>query len=245
MNMRMTPFRHWSLNAKLITVYSLTIFIPVLIVTMLGFQRYNDNWRQKVGQYGLNLTDQVSRNLDTYLQQIDRLSMTFYLDVWDNLSLNPDRSNPKDVIMEKVTVDQALKNILVVLPFSDILGVYWIGDGEVRYSQYGNGAWIDHSDFAGREWYKEALLKDGRGVLIPPYPPGNGSADTYVFSYARSIVNVKNRQSYGVLLFDVSMDGLRQIAGEMKSDAAGTMILLDRDRRIVYHPMTFPPNSIG
>ncbi|OMF32273.1 hypothetical protein BK133_14720 [Paenibacillus sp. FSL H8-0548] len=236
MRLRIVPFRNWNLNTKLISVYLLTIFIPVIIVTLLGFYRYNENLKQKVGEYGLNLTDQVSKSLDTYIQQIDRLSLTFYLDVWENLSLTPDRSNPKDVFMEKVSVDRALKSILVVIPFSDILGVYWINDGEVLYSQYGNGDWIDHSDFEQRDWYSETLKADGKGVLIPPYLSQNQSANEFVFSYARSIVNVKNRQSYGVLLFDVSMNGLRDLVGNMKSKSAGTMIILDREGKVVYHP---------
>lgn len=249
MKLRIIPFRNWNLNAKLISVYSLTIFIPVFIVTLLGFNRYNDNLKMKVGEYGLNLTDQVSKNLDTYIQQIDRLSLTFYLDVWDNLSLNPDRSNPKDVFMEKVSVERALKSILVLIPFSEILGVYWINDGEVLYSRYGNGEWIDHSDFMDKTWYHETLKMDGKGVLVPPYPPHNDSANAYVFSYARSIVNVKNRQSYGVLLFDISMNGLKELADNMKSQSAGTMIILDRENNVVYHPDSarigspFPLNS--
>ncbi len=236
MKLRVVPFRNWNLNAKLISVYSLTIFIPVIIVTLLGFNWYNDNLKQKVGEYGLNLTDQVSKSLDTYVQQIDRLSLTFYLDVWDNLKLNPDRSNPKEVFMEKISVNRALRSLLVVIPFSNVIGVYWINGGEVLYSEYGNGQWIDHSDFARQDWYKEVMEKDGKGVLVSPYPSHNGSSNEYVFSYARSIVNVNNRQSYGVLLFDISMDGLKDLAGNMKSKSAGTMIILDGEGKVVYHP---------
>lgn len=234
MKLRIVPFRDWNLNSKLISVYSLTIFIPVIIVTLLGFDRYNDNLKLKVGEYGLNLTDQVSKNLDTYIQQIDRLSLTFYLDVWENLSLNPDRSNPKEVLMEKVSIDRALRSIMVVIPFSDVLGAYWINGGEVFYSQYGNGEWIDHSDFEQQDWYREALKRDGKGVLVSPYPSQNN--DQYILTYARSIVNVQNRQSYGVLLFDISMDGLRDLVGKMKSKSAGTMIILDNEGKLVYHP---------
>ncbi|QJD85434.1 sensor histidine kinase [Cohnella herbarum] len=234
MKLRIVPFRDWNLNSKLISVYSLTIFIPVIIVTLLGFDRYNDNLKLKVGEYGLNLTDQVSKNLDTYIQQIDRLSLTFYLDVWENLSLNPDRSNPKEVLMEKVSIDRALRSIMVVIPFSDVLGAYWINGGEVFYSQYGNGEWIDHSDFEQQDWYREALKRDGKGVLVSPYPSKNN--EQYILTYARSIVNVQNRQSYGVLLFDISMDGLRDLVGKMKSKSAGTMIILDNENKVVYHP---------
>lgn len=236
MKLRIVPFRNWNLNAKLVFVYTLTIFIPVFIVTLLGFNRYNDNLKMKVGEYGLNLTDQVGKNLDNYVQQLDRLSLTFYLDVWDNLNLDPDRSNPKEVFMEKVSVDRALRSIMSIIPFSDVLGVYWITGGEVRYSQYGNGSWIDHSDFANQAWYLEAVEKDGKGVLAPPYLTRYGSGDKYVFSYARSIVNVKNRQSYGVLLFDISMKGLESIAKDMKSSSAGTMLILDSGSNVVYHP---------
>lgn len=234
--LRIVSFRNWNLNAKLISIYSLTIFIPVAIVTLISFNHYNANLQNKVGEYGLNLTDQVSKNLDTYIQQIDRLSLTFYLDVWDNLELNPDRSNPKDILREKTSVNRALRSILVVLPYSDIVGAYWIKDGEVLYSQYGNGNEVDHGNFAEQEWYREVVKRDGKGVLIPPYHSGIAAPNEIVFSYARSIINVNNRQPYGVLLFDFSMKGLESVVQDMKSKSAGTMIILDDKGKIVYHP---------
>ncbi|MDI4650050.1 cache domain-containing sensor histidine kinase [Cohnella hashimotonis] len=236
MNPRPFPIREWNLNAKLISLYSVTIIVPVILLTMFGFQRYNENLQRKVGEYGLSLTDQVSKNLDTYVQQIDRMASTFYLDVWDTISPKIDRGNPADAFREKVMVDRALRNILLAIPFSDLLGAYWIGDGQVMYSQYGTGEWIDHTGFEEAGWYEQVLKMDGKGLLIPPYKVNTRSGEKFVLSYARSIVNVSNRQSYGVLLLDFSTDGLKDLTENLKSSAAGTLFILDGSGRIAYHP---------
>ncbi|WP_176444755.1 cache domain-containing sensor histidine kinase [Paenibacillus herberti] len=236
MKLRTFWFREWNLNAKLISAYSITIIIPVIALTLLGYQHYNKNLQKKVGEYGLSLSDQVSKNLDTYIQQIDRMASTFYLDVQDDIGGQLEPRTPSDTFREKVMIDRALRNIVLAIPFSDLDGAYWIADGEVLYSQYGTGNWVDHSGFAQEDWYKRVLQMDGEGMLIPPYKLAAKPEDEYVFSYARSIVNVSNRKSYGVLLLDFSLKGLAEMTDNSKSPSAGTLFVLDETGKIVYHP---------
>ncbi|SDS02870.1 Sensor histidine kinase YesM [Paenibacillaceae bacterium GAS479] len=236
MKLRTFWFREWNLNAKLISAYSITIIIPVIALTLLGYQHYNENLQKKVGEYGLSLSEQVSKNLDTYIQQIDRMASTFYLDVQDDIGGQFEPRTPSDTFREKVMIDRALRNIVLAIPFSDLDGAYWIADGEVLYSQYGTGNWIDHSEFAQEDWYKRVLQMDGEGMLIPSYKLASKPKDEYVFSYARSIVNVSNRKSYGVLLLDFSLKGLAEMTDNSKSPSAGTLFILDEQGRIVYHP---------
>lgn len=228
--------RDWTLNTKLISVYSVTIIISVIALTLLGFQHYNANLQKKVGEYGLSLTDQVRKNLDTYIRQIDLMTSTFYLDVRDSLGKEVDRGNPAEAFREKVMIDRALRNTILAIPFSELLGAYWIKDGQVLYSQYGTGDWIDHTGFQEAGWYDRVLQMDGKGLLISPYKVNTRTGEAYVFSYARSIVNVDNRQSAGVLLLDFSVKGLEEITDNVKSSSAGTLFILDENGHIAYHP---------
>lgn len=232
---RLVRFRDWNLDKKLIFVYASMVIIPVIIVTLLGFQRYHDNLTERVSEYGLNLADQISTNLDNYIQQIDRLSMTFYLDGVDGLT---GKQDPMSAYTEKIAVDRALRNIMLIIPFQDIEGIYWIRDGEVQYSQFGSGKWTDHSSFAAEGWYAQVLEADGRGVVIPPYRPlaTGGVREQYIFSYARSIVNVSNRNPYGVLLIDITTNFLHSLLTESKIQTSSTLSIVDGDGKIIYHP---------
>lgn len=254
--LRGISFFNWGLDKKLIFVYALMIVIPIIIVTFLGFQRYQEYLTERVSEFGLNLTDQISENLDNYIQQIDRLSMTFYLDGVDGLRGKPD---PMNVYAEKIAVDRALRNIMFIIPFQDIEGIYWIREGEVQYSQYGYGRWIDHSSFKDEGWYDEVLAADGKGIIIPPYRPQfahglsatNATDEHYIFSYARSIVNVSNRVPYGVLLIDITTDNLYELLNDAKIKTSSTLFIVDDDGTIIYHPDTdyitsnFPPTLNG
>ncbi|MCM3747024.1 sensor histidine kinase [Paenibacillus pasadenensis] len=235
-------YKEWNLNAKLISAYSITIIIPVIVLTLLGYNHYNENMQKKVGEYGLSLSDQVSKNLDTYIQQIDRMASTFYLDVRESIGGKVDRENPSNAFREKVMVDRALRNTILAIPFSDLAGAYWIADGEVLYSQYGTGSWVDHSGFQQADWYEKVLELDGKGLLIEPYQVTMGSEQKYVFSYARSIVNIANRQSYGVLLLDFSLESMAELMDNSKSSSAGTLFVVDGQGRVVYHP---DPDRMG
>ncbi|MCU6711039.1 sensor histidine kinase [Paenibacillus sp. J5C_2022] len=231
------PFREWGLDRKLVGVYAVMIILPVLMVTLLGFQRYEQNLTERVSEFGLNLTDQISANLDNYIRQIDRLSMTFYLDGVEGLS---GKKDPMDLYNEKIAIDRALRNMMLIIPFQNIEGIYWIHDNDVQYSQYGSGKWIDHSGFRDEDWYGEVLAADGKGIVIPPYRSkyANGIADndTYIFSYARSIINVSNRVPYGVLLIDLSTEYLYELLNEAKIKTSSTLFIVDEKGTIIYHP---------
>ncbi|QNK60261.1 sensor histidine kinase [Paenibacillus sp. PAMC21692] len=227
-------FRDWNLDKKLFSVYALMIIIPVIVVTMLGFQRYHENLTERVGEYGLNLTDQIGLNLDNYIRQIDRLSMTFYLDGIDGLTENKD---PMHVYTEKIAVDKALRNMMLIIPFQDIEGIYWIRDKEVQYSQYGSGQQVNHDDFAADGWFDRVIAADGGGVIIPPYRPltGNNEKGDYIFSYARSIVNVSTRNPHGILLIDVSMEFLHELLTETRMPSSPNLFIVDQNGEIIYH----------
>ncbi|MFX3635983.1 MAG: sensor histidine kinase [Candidatus Pristimantibacillus sp.] len=237
--LRLARFRDWSLDKKLICVYALCIIIPVYIVTLLGFQRYHDNLTTRVSEFGLNLTDQISTNLDNYILQLDRLSLAFYLDGVDGLT---GKKDPMNVYNEKIAVDRALRNMMQIIPIHDVEGIYWVSDGEVQYSQYGSGKLVNHSGFIDEGWYDRVIAADGRGVIVPPYQPRyvveNSQSNPYIFSYARSIVKVANRNSYGVLLIDVSMDYIHKLLSETKIKTSSTLFIVDESGTIVYHPQT-------
>ncbi|OUS75819.1 hypothetical protein B1748_15435 [Paenibacillus sp. MY03] len=227
-------FRDWNLDKKLFSVYALMIIIPVIVVTILGFQRYHENLTERVGEYGLNLTDQIGLNLDNYIRQIDRLSMTFYLDGIDGLTENKD---PMHVYTEKIAVDKALRNMMLIIPFQDIEGIYWIRDKEVQYSQYGSGQQVNHDDFAADGWFDRVIAADGGGVIIPPYRPLTGKKEKgdYIFSYARSIVNVSTRNPHGILLIDVSMEFLHELLTETRMPSSPNLFIVDQNGEIIYH----------
>lgn len=227
-------FKDWNLDKKLFFVYALMIIIPVIVVTFLGFQRYHENLTERVGEYSLNLTDQIGLNLDNYIRQIDRLSMTFYLDGIDGLT---ERKDPMHVYTEKIAVDKALRNMMLIIPFQDIEGIYWIRDKEVQYSQYGSGQHVNHDDFAADGWFDRVIAADGGGVIIPPYRPlsAKNERGDYIFSYARSIVNVSTRNPHGVLLIDVSMKFMHELLTESKIQTSSNLFIVDQNGEIIYH----------
>lgn len=242
-------FWNWSLDKKLVFFYALMIIIPITVVTLFGFQRYEKNLTDRVSEFGLNLTDQISRNIDNYLNQIDHLSMTFYFEGTEGFRV---KNDPMNIYTEKKTIDRAMRNMMLVIPFHDIEGIYWVREGEVEYSQYGSGKWNDHSDFKETGWYDKVLAADGTGVIIPPYhpnyavvsPPGiaggksQAAGESYIFSFARSIVNVKTRIPYGVLLIDLSTDSLHKLLNETKVKTSSSLFIVDESGQIIYHPDT-------
>lgn len=230
-------FGRMGLSQKLALIYSLMIMLPVIIVTWLGFQQYANTLKEKVSISNSDMLHQLTKNLDTYLMQLDRLSLSFYLDVGiENLVEKQHPPTPQHMYHEKLVIDRALKNIILSIPFQDIAGVYWIGRNNVLYSQYGSGPVVDHSNFYNDPLYRKVLKSDGKGIFLPTTRIQSGTSNDYIFSYARSMVDVYYRQSAGVLLIDISLKGIEDIVKDSTGNDNGLKVIVDEDNRYIYHP---------
>ncbi|MFD0693164.1 sensor histidine kinase [Paenibacillus sp. GCM10027628] len=230
-------FRDWSMVKKLNALYTLMILLPVVVVTLLGFQRYNENLKKKVGDFDLQLLAQIGRNVDNYLKELDRISLSIYLE--DDLPEISSRKNDLGSVsefQEKVSIDKAMK-ILMRASLKDIMGAYLFKDGRI-FSQYGSGPNVDYSSFTRDPWFEHVLAADGKGLLMPTHSIRNGSeSGPFVFSYARSLIDVSNHQSFGVLLIDVSIEGLADILQQVEHGQKGQLFITDSEGQIIYHPI--------
>ncbi|UKS27948.1 sensor histidine kinase [Paenibacillus sp. HWE-109] len=231
-------FRDWSMVKKLNVLYTLMILLPVVVVTLLGFQRYNENLKKKVADFDLQLLGQIGRNVDNYLEELDRISLSIYLE--DNLetmsSRNKDLGSASE-FQEKVSLDKAMK-ILMRSSLKDIMGAYLFKDSSI-FSQYGSGPNVDYSNFTRDPWYDKVLAADGKGLLIPSHQIRNHTKPApYVFSYGRSLIDVNKHESFGVLLIDVSIQGLADILQQVEHGQKGQLFITDKEGRMIYHPVT-------
>ena len=228
---------NWGLGKKLILMYSLMIILPVLVVTLLGFQRYNDNLTEKVGNFSDDLIDQLSTNIDTYLNQISNLSLSFYLnDGVKELIGSENASTPNVEYQKKITIDRVLRNLLVMTSLQDILGAYWISDNGTMYSQYGSGLQIDYSKFNETAEYQKVLNADGKGVLLPTRRILTGTSNDFAYSYARSIIDAPRKNSVGVLMIDISLNELGKMIQASGKASLGVKVIVDADNNLIYHP---------
>ncbi|MCD9023645.1 cache domain-containing sensor histidine kinase [Cohnella silvisoli] len=234
---RRFAFRDWGMGKKLTVLYTLMILLPVIVVTLLGFQRYYDNLKGKMGDLSLQLLDQVGRNIDNYLQEIDRISLTFYLNE-DDLKVIADggkETSPTLDYEKKISINRTMNSIMRA-SLKDIMGAYLFQDGKV-FAQYGSGFYVDYSNSTKEAWFADALKGDGKGILIPTHRIDvPGEHEKYALSFARSLINITNHKSFGVLMMDIGMDTIADIMNPIGNNNGEVLFIVDGNGHIIYHP---------
>ncbi|WP_162463257.1 sensor histidine kinase [Paenibacillus psychroresistens] len=227
-------FQNWNLDKKLILLYTLMILLPVLVITFLGFQRYSENMKQNTGEFSIELLNQLGKNLDNYLKELDRISISFALDtgVKDALKKNQEYT-AVEKFNDKILIDKALMNIVLV-PYKDVLGTYLFkADGEI-FSRYGSGQQVDYSHFLEDPWYKKVLEAEGKGIFLPTYSLNGLDNQEHAFTFMRSVIDVVKNQSVGVFRMDINLDGLSDIFSNVLTGIQQQLFLVDAEGNIVY-----------
>jgi two-component system, sensor histidine kinase YesM len=228
-------FQNWNLDKKLILMYTLMIILPVLVITFLGFQRYSENMKEKAGEFSIELLNQLGKNLDNYLKELDRISLSFALDTGVKDALHSKQEyTPTEKYIDKILIDKALMNIVLV-PYKDVMGTYLFkADGEI-FSRYGSGQQIDYSHFLQDPWYKKVLEAEGRGIFLPTYSlKSKGSQEVHAFTFIRSVIDVVKNQSVGVFRMDINLNGLSEIFSNVLSGTQQELYLVDGEGIIIY-----------
>ena len=114
-----------SIKHKLLLMISILILLSVSVVTVLTYQHYRTDLVEQSTRNTQKLLDQLSINLDTYLDEVFRLCLSPYYNrqVMDTIESKPVTSAEK--LKKQRTIEDYLAAVLM-LPRSDILRAHII-----------------------------------------------------------------------------------------------------------------------
>ena len=114
-----------SVKHKLLLMISILILLSVSVVTVLTYQHYRTDLIEQSTRTTQELLDQLSINLDTYLDEVFRLCLSPYYNrqVMDAIESKPGNSAEK--LKKQRTIEDYLAAVLM-LPRSDILRAHII-----------------------------------------------------------------------------------------------------------------------
>ncbi|BBI35990.1 sensor histidine kinase [Cohnella abietis] len=215
-------------------MYTLMILMPMLVVTFFGFQTYSSNMKERASDFSLELLNQLGKNVDHYFNELDRISLTFSMDSGVEKALLPSGKSAFEQYQDKMMIDKALMDIVLV-PFQDVIGTYFINPNGDIFSRYGSGQQVDYGNFRNESWYKEALEAEGKGVLIPTYYLRSiEGREELSFSFVRSLIDVSKNQSAGIFRMDISLNGLSEVFSSVGGGTEQELLIVDSQGHIIY-----------
>lgn len=229
-------YKNWTISFKLIYTTALLIFCSIFLVSFLSYIKYKNDFKIQSAENVQQTIEQVSLNIDTYLDDLFRLSLSPYYndDVIDALDkkISDDDLNFLNRIR---TVENFLDQMLII-PRDDILRVFIITiDGDIYKSERVTST-IDQSvDYKNFNWYKE-VLEIQKPIFVPSHleqiikNPKN-----IVFSVVNIVRStIKLDRILGVIKVDANYDGIKSICNRVDMGKNGGLFIIDGNRNIIF-----------
>lgn len=233
----MRPFkayRDWSLKSKLLIMISSLLTAAVLVVVTLNYVRYSSYLtKQTVGQTQ-QIIEQIGINVNTYMDELFRLSMSPYYDdtVMQELEINADTDEKQ---LDKCRRIEEFLGSVMILPRNEILRVYILTDEGIYSNEKTPYNSMDVQDYSRTDWYQQAKTTQEQ-IFIPVHmEPVFGEKGTLIFSIVRGLRSKKdNNRVLGVIKVDASYDGIKSICDKVKLSTGSSLLILDDDLNVIY-----------
>ncbi|KKO52860.1 sensor histidine kinase [Paenibacillus sp. DMB20] len=232
-----------SLRSKLTLVYALTIVTPFAVLAFaLPFyaQHVLTKDTEKLTEGTLHA---VAGNIETYLDDLERLTASPYLNdnVIQSLKIIADNAYDSASAYTKLQTDRALKGTLpnyLINTRKDILSTLMITMNGKPFLTTKNDSIDLMPDFPFQEesWYRQAVKKNGKVAFISSHPQTylTNPSDIQVFSVSRLIKNPDSGQPLAVISADADTNVLEKITKDIQFNVSSVVAIVDEMKNVIY-----------
>lgn len=243
----------FSLRTKLTILYLLTLSVPVVIITYILPSYYQDLIKHETENLTEGTLTAVTRNIETYLDDLERLTKTPYLndDVMGAIKLKASKRYDSADNYTRLVADRALSSTLpnfLQNTRQDILGTILLPfDGSVFVTSIRNLTGpVPGYPFTSQSWYKKALVADGKVAFISAHSQDylTNPAGTQVFSVARMIKDPDSLQPIAVIMADADAVILKKILDDVNFNVSSVVTVLDDQGQLLYSTRSLAPEIL-
>jgi len=238
-------YRDWSIKQKLLIIMTLLILLSVTLVSFLSYKRYSDYFTDQTKQQTQQIIEQIGINVDTYLNELFRLSLSPY---YNNSIMAELESRPKNE-MEKLDKQRKIESFLgsvMILPREDILRVYILTDSDVYSNVKTPYDMADYFTYPQTDWYQQAISTQAQ-IFIPVHlEKVFGNTKTQIFSVVQGLRSKENSTTaLGVIKVDANYEGIRTICDKVELQKDSALFILDNDQNVIYQNSSFNGDELG
>ncbi|XID92780.1 sensor histidine kinase [Paenibacillaceae bacterium WGS1546] len=228
-------FTNQELARKLILINFLLVVVPIGAMGIYAFSSFENAMEKNVGAYQLQTIRQISLNIDTYMNELNRLTVSPYQydEVLEYLSASREPGQP--LTLEQIGHLNDFVSKIFINGRIDIMGVSLYGQKGASYvvmpdSQYVTTYRLDES----AEWLERAKSRYGQPTFIATHQIESTSGMTYdVFSIARELRSFDSGETIGYIVIDIDPSAVRSMLQQVNLAAEESMYIVDQHGGLV------------
>ncbi|HHV98458.1 MAG TPA: sensor histidine kinase [Clostridiaceae bacterium] len=234
----------YTLRFRLLLIYFLTIIVPAIIVLFTMPVYYQGLISKEVETLTNSVMSALTKTIDTYLDDLERLTITPYYNeaFMDSLELiNSDEYDNLDYYSKFITEHELINNLNYYIQITrrDILGAVIVTSNGKFFcvtKKQGFTTMPEGYNYKEENWYKQAVAADGTAVIINSHPQNylSEGADNKVFSVARLIKEPNSKKRLAVLLADADTVVLENVLSDVDFDISSTVAIFDNESNLIY-----------
>ncbi|MBO9598537.1 MAG: cache domain-containing protein, partial [Cohnella sp.] len=243
-----------TLRSKMLMLYLITVIVPLVIILILLPYYYNGIFVRQTIQLSEGTLVSLTTNIEMYLDDLDRLTLTPYLNDDVMVALKQKASNEFDRSSEysRYMAERAIRfNLSKQMRNTrkDILGTILLPvDGSVyQINAVDRSGPVPGFPYEEQTWYRKAVDQDGRVAFISSHPQNYIQLDSYkqVFSVARLLKDPDSGKPLAVIMTDAANVVLENIIHQAKFNVSTIVAILDENNRPLYSSRSLEDSLLG
>ncbi|WP_163537957.1 sensor histidine kinase [Gracilibacillus sp. YIM 98692] len=237
----MKKYRDWSIQLKLLTITALLLLGSVSVVSILSYFQYTKDFEEQSADKVQQIIEQFSFNVDSYLNELFRLSHAPYFNENMMKALEQDSElSALQQLQKRRTIEDYLAEMMIT-PRKDILQVFILSGTEIYSSQRYRSS-IDSTVNPNQyRWYQEALSTQKPIFVSTHEEQLVNNPKTKVFSIVKQLRSINNTmETLGVIKVDANYRGIQQMVDKIDMGTEGGIFIIDQNQNIVFSNMKQP-----
>ncbi|CAM4492616.1 two-component system sensor histidine kinase YesM [Paenibacillus endophyticus] len=202
-----------SIRTKMLFLLCCLITVPFLLSGMLTYQKYSANMERDARTSSEQIVEQVSINLERYIKEMERITMSLYYDdhVSQILEMHTGAFKDNSYLRSDELFKMSQMISSVIYERTEVEGIFIFALDGSLFSNLQETAKISWKP-TDNSWMETARAKDGGLVILPP---NDGSyyleKPRRVISLARLLKDPLTNQVIGYVKVDLTSKGFEKI----------------------------------
>ncbi|MFD2327906.1 histidine kinase [Cohnella sp. GCM10020058] len=228
--------RFFSIQSKLLALLCALITVPFLFSGYITYYKYSSNVERDAAAYSEQIAEQVSINLERYIKEMERITLSLYYDesVLGILTKHagPLRQDNYLASNELSSMSQLMSSL--IYEQGEVEGIFVFAPDGSLFSNLQETARI-HWTVDGNGWMTDAISMDGGLAILPPSPGGYYlDKPREVVTLARLIKNPVTGVPLGFVKVDLTSAGFERILSPVQVTPNSRLFIFNADGDRIY-----------